>query len=448
MEEAKTQQIRIAQSATGFNRTVWSGLNPIKPFHEEWLNLADSGNSFILLAPRDHFKTTILTLNYTLYRIVKDPDVQIILVSESATQAHKWTRYLMNSIEQRFPWLNGNTKDGKWSERMFTVPRTRESKDPTCEAVGMLGRILGGHYDLAMVDDVVSMENSRSQIMRDHVEAWFKQVLIPAMVPNSQILPTGSPWHYGDLYARLEADGWKTYKYRAVLPDGSALFPERYGIEALAKKRFEIGTPIFNCQYLCDPKGLIGRLLRLEWLEPYYDVPPGDLEIVQGVDVALSEKETADYTAIATVGYSPSLKTIFLLDMWRGHVDFPSQIQMILQQAQIWKPTRIIVEINAYQKALYQVLRETMLPIITRQTVKDKVMRILAMSPYFESKKLLVRRSQEDFISEYLQFPDAEHDDMLDALEFAVTDIVARRWAGSLEYHPVSVLGKVWKPKQ
>src|SRR5207249_12171330 len=98
-------------------------------------------------------------------------------------------------------------------------------------------------------------------------------------------------------YARWAKEGWKTYRYRALDDKGQPLFPERYSLEVLAKKQQEIGTPVFNCQYQLDPSGLVGRLLKLGWLEPYYDTAVGDRGVVQGVDLASSETETADYTA-------------------------------------------------------------------------------------------------------------------------------------------------------
>ncbi len=419
LETERVRQLAITQSAVGFVKTIWNGPNP------EWLNLADSGETFQLLAARDHFKTTVLTLDYALYRIVKDPNTQGLLVSESASQAHKWSRYLRTQIEHRFPWLSNRDQD-KWTDRLFTVPRQRESKDSTIEAVGMLGRIVGGHFDWAIVDDVVSLENTRSLTMRDHVDDWLKQVLIPCMVPKSQIIVTGSAWHYDDEYARLEKEGWKTYRYRALKDDGQPLFPERYSLETLAKKQQEVGSPVFACQYMLDPSGLVGRLLKLEWLEPYYDVAPGDLEIVQGVDPAYRVKETADYTAIVTVGYSKTNKTCYVLDTFRAHLSFPEQLKIIRDLAEKWVPSRIIVEINAYQQTLYQALQNSMLPVLPRENLKDKVTRIMAVSPYFETKRVLVRREMHDWIGEYLQFPDAPHDDLLDATEMAVRDIVDR----------------------
>jgi predicted phage terminase large subunit-like protein len=441
IRETQEASQRLVASAVGFNRTVWNGENRVQPFHEEWLHHADSGRSFLLLAARDHFKTTVITLNYVLYRIVKDPNLQTILVSESSSQSQKWSRFLMRSLEQRFPWLSGrNLEHGKWTDRMFTVPRTIESKDATIEAVGMLGRITGGHFGLGIVDDVVSMENSRSEILREHVDEWFHHTLIPTMLPVHQLIVVGSAWHYDDLYVHLEEEGWQTYKYPAILND-VILFPERYSGEKLAERRAQMGTPFFNCQYLLDPKGLVGRLLKEAWLQPYYDstMLPGDLEIVQGVDLAFSEKTSADYSVVATMGYSPSIHTIYLLHVERVQAAFPEQLDLVEKQAEEYKPIRIIIESNALQNLLVvrPLLKNTLLPIIPHETIRDMETRMMAISPYFETKRIVVRRDQTDFITEFVQFPDSKHDDILSAVDLAVTDLIARhisnlgQWKGT-----------------
>ncbi len=192
--------------------------------------------------------------------------------------------------------------------------------------------------------------------------------------------------------------------------------------------------------------------MKLEWLEPYWLPPlPADLELVAGIDLAFSEKTSADYTAIATVGYSPTTRTMYLVNVDRQQIGLPEQLDFIVQHHATWKESRVLIESNALQGLLVvrPLIKDTMLPIIARQSVKDKVTRVLAITPYFETKKLMVRRDMHDFISEYVQFPDGEHDDMLDALELAVSDIVARHIARPGGYTTGVSFGKpksAWRP--
>jgi len=53
-----------------------------KPFHNEWLNLYESGQTFVLEAPRGHAKSTT-GQEYVLSRIVKDPNIHVIIISST-----------------------------------------------------------------------------------------------------------------------------------------------------------------------------------------------------------------------------------------------------------------------------------------------------------------------------------------------------------------------------
>jgi len=434
-------RIPVPKDLLDFSRTM-SYQN--KDFHEEWLRHYQSGRSFILLAPRGHAKSST-GQEYLLWRIAQNPNIRIIIISSTYELAQGLAFSLKLHLETKFPWLVKGA--AKWGEKGMFVSRSEISKDPTIRVASMEGVEPGPRADLLWGDDVVGENNSASELQRQKIHTIFNKVLMPMLEPNGQAFLTGTPYHFGDLYAKLEKeDSWQVYRYTAIQRDGSALWRERFPILCSRSEhsgnccltfiRQHLGTPIFNNQYLCDPSGLVGRLLKLEWLNPYYDATPHDMEIVQGVDLAVSEKETADYTAIVTVGYSPSLQKIFLLNIWRKQVSFPEQIKAIKEQAATYQPKAIVIETNVYQKVLaIQLQTTTFLPIMGKVTVKDKVQRIIGnLSPHFESKRLVVRRDMGDFLSEYLEFPDGTHDDMLDALEFAVTYIADSAWNKIAQY--------------
>ena len=83
---------------------------------------------------------------------------------------------------------------------------------------------------------------------------------------------------------------------------------------------------------------------------------------------------------------------------------------------------RIGVETVAYQKSLAQELRRlSLLPIININTSKDKVTRAMRRSANFENHKVYFREGMDDLEECLLLFPEVEHDDLFDALDFAMT---------------------------
>jgi predicted phage terminase large subunit-like protein len=118
---------------------------------------------------------------------------------------------------------------------------------------------------------------------------------------------------------------------------------------------------------------------------------------------------------------------MYVLNYYRQHLDFPATIKQVEAQAAAWKPERIAIESVGYQRVLAQALQPGLLPIVQVQQPKQKEVRILGtLSPYFENGTLLINKNMEELLLEYLQFPKSEHDDILDALEMAVSQVAHR----------------------
>jgi hypothetical protein len=81
------------------------------------------------------------------------------------------------------------------------------------------------------------------------------------------------------------------------------------------------------------------------------------LRLFIGVDPAVSLADTADHFALAVLGVTEDNTTGYFLDMWRGRIAFPEQVEMIQALALKWRPIFIGVEKVAFQAALIQQLQ-------------------------------------------------------------------------------------------
>ena len=87
------------------------------------------------------------------------------------------------------------------------------------------------------------------------------------------------------------------------------------------------------------------------------------------------------------------------------------------------KPDVCIVEKKASGQSLIQDMRRGGLPVQEYLPDRDKVSRVYAASPMIESGRIWLPSGKpwaDDLVTELLQFPNAAHDDQVDAMTMAI----------------------------
>ena len=156
------------------------------------------------------------------------------------------------------------------------------------------------------------------------------------------------------------------------------------------------------------------------WLKYEDHVPLHHLDIALGVDLAISEKATADYTAAVALGRDPD-GNLHVLDVQRMRGSFNEQITFIKQMAAKWNPFVVAIEEVNYQKALIQQLSaDSALNVRGIKPISDKVSRFAPLEARYELGQVYHSRGlPPEFESELLSFPMGAHDDMCDALAYS-----------------------------
>jgi predicted phage terminase large subunit-like protein len=110
----------------------------------------------------------------------------------------------------------------------------------------------------------------------------------------------------------------------------------------------------------------------------------------------------------------------FLWDVLRQKLEFPALVAAAKSQAQKFKPKSILIEDQTSGTSLIAQLRSDGLQgIIPIKSVKSKTQRMEGETAKLESGSLLLPESAhwlEDFLKEYLAFPNGKYDDQIDAL--------------------------------
>jgi predicted phage terminase large subunit-like protein len=380
----------------------------------------------VFMPPR-HGKSELISKYFPAWYLGKHPDHRVILASYEADFAATWGKHARDILSQHHSTFNIQIDDASAARNRWDI----QNHNGGMVTAGVGGPITGKGADILIIDDPVkNAEQANSPTYREKALDWYNSTAYTRLEPDGAIILIMTRWHEDDLAGKLlkqDNEDWTILKLPAINKDGEALWPERYGLKELNRIKKQIGGYWFNAMYQQTPQPSEGGLLKREWLQ-YHQHPMngdyGSFDIYQGWDLAISEKESADYTVCCTLGRHRHDNNLYLLDIYRAHIDFPTQVSKVIEYIQKYKPLVIGIEDVAYQRALpQQVLSQEILPIKPIKRVGDKVTRIIGISPFFENGMIKVPGTHmelDNFRDEYLHFPRGRHDDILDALEIAV----------------------------
>lgn len=213
--------------------------------------------------------------------------------------------------------------------------------------------------------------------------------------------------------------------------------------EELTRAQSDLPALVFAQEYLAEFVTFGAGLVKPEYLQ---DGPcAADLPVVLGVDLAISEREGADWTAIVALSRDPASGRIYLREVERHRAGFREVLARIEAAAQRWQPALIAIEQTQYQAAVVQELaRSTKWAVRGVKPDRDKVTRFAPLLTRYEQRLVWhdPARVPAWFREELLAFPEGVHDDAVDAAAYA---FAAAAQAGPIEFTPLPGTVPGWR---
>lgn len=427
----------------------------LQPLHASIIHNVSDNQASMDLAPRGHGKSTIGDVDFCITKVLRNPDIRIMIGSKTQTQASAFLKEIRTHFEQNVNLIRifgdwKKSRDNVWNDKEFTVNRrTVIKKEATVSALGASGAVVSKHFDIIIGDDLVGFENARTEAQRKVLKEWFYSSLYPTLEPDGEIHILGTRYSPMDLYEDLiKSKNYKVNVQQAItVKDGQeySLWESKFSLEKLRSLREEAGLIIFNMQYQNNTELAKGKIFKYKYFKHFeeYDIDYDlnrvrvkvldsqgvpywiPVRIYMGADLAISEDETSnnDYFVLTVIGVDKN-KNVYVLDYLKERLTFNAQLNAILDYGKNKFPMveRIGVETVQYQKSLAQEIRRlSLLPVINIQTSKDKVTRAMRRSALFENGKVWFRIGMDDLEECLLLFPEVDHDDLFDGLDFALT---------------------------
>ena len=400
----------------------------------EAVNRGDIKRLMVFTAPR-HGKSALCSENFPAWYMGHHPQDQVMFTTYGQDLADGFGRKVRNALgdvrhERSFPGCV-LSQDSRGAQRFNTTA------GGVYYAVGAGGAVTGRGANLLLIDDPLkSREEADSKLIRDKLWDWYASTAYTRLMPNGAVILIQTRWHADDLAGRLlnGHEHWDVLNLPALAEPndalgrnvGGALWPEQYSVDALQNIRSTIGEREFVALYQQRPSALEGAMFKREWMRRG-QAPRAGMQIAMGVDLALSTKKTADYTAIVVIGKDEFGK-LYVLDAVRERVDFPGALRLIRNVAEKWNPKAIAIEQVAFQAIVVQeLLRQTTLPIKGVRPDSDKVTRAQPLALRYEQGLVTHEELPGWFEDELLSFPQGAHDDGVDALAYAYQSVMTMR---------------------
>jgi predicted phage terminase large subunit-like protein len=254
--------------------------------------------------------------------------------------------------------------------------------------------------------------------------------------------------HEEDLAGHLsEQGGWDCLELPAIALDdeviplghglthcrcaGDILHPERESRAALEAIRAEIGSLLFSAQYQQRPTPPGGAMIKRNWVRRYIERPRREdvLKIIQSWDTAMKGGPANDWSVCTTWAQTNGGR-MFLIDVWRDRVDYPTLKATVRELHAKWSPQAVLIEEAGTAIGLIAELKYDFLGLIPVKPDRDKIARMAIASAKFEAGNIYLPEEApwlSDLEAELFAFPGSRYDDQCDSVSQAINDERSQR---------------------
>lgn len=279
---------------------------------------------------------------------------------------------------------------------------------------------------IVLIDDPLKdRAEADSERHRENVKSWYSSVVLSRFPKAVVVVQTR--WHEDDLTGWLQSeqakggDQWEVLELPAISPDGKALWPEFYPLEALERvKRASIPRD-WSALYQQRPAPDEGAYFKRDWFR-WYQEKPKHLRIYGASDYAVTDGD-GDWTVHIVIGVDPD-DNIYVLDLWRGQTTSDQWVQAVIDMMRQHKPLMWVEEQGQIIKSIGPFLEKRMREerVYCRReqvaSASDKPTRSRSIQARTSMGRVYLPEKApwvNEFTAELLMFPAGKHDDQVDA---------------------------------
>jgi predicted phage terminase large subunit-like protein len=437
---------------------------PIPDFHREMWRLCTSKAPFVAIAaPRGFAKSTAITHSYVLANVLFRERKFVLLISGTESQAILFLNDLKSEL-----------KDNEYLHMLFGKPTFLKDAETDMivemqdghrfriMAKGAEQQLRGTKWaakrpDLIVCDDIEEDECVINKDRREKFRKWFFGALLPIRSDTGIVRVVGTILHMDSLLERLMPEfqlaerrklselvveplktwtkyrlPWLGVKYRAHSDDWKQLlWGEKRTQEWLETEREKYraqGLPeVYSQEYLNIPiDESVAYFKRADFVPRLEEDRKKPLRYYIGVDLAVSEKDRADYTAFVVGGMDEN-GLLHIVNVIRERMNALEIVDTVFALEQLYKPEVFAMEEGQISKSIAPFLQEEMhkrqsYPSIHGMTpTQDKMQRARSVQARMRARGVKFDKEGDwfqNFHDELVRFPRDKHDDQVDAFAY------------------------------
>jgi len=419
------------------------------PFQREIFHLVENekDKNLFIIAFRGSGKSTILTTAYPIWAILGQQQKKFVLIlCQTRSQAKQHMMNLRRELEanqllkddlgpfeeESDEWGANSLVFSRWNVRI-TAASTEQS----------IRGLRHNQYrpDLIIGDDVEDLSSTRNRESRQKTYQWFTGEVIPAGDKNTRLIMVGNLLHEDSLLVHLRNDLEEKqingiFKAYPLLDEQNTVaWPGKYPTEndiEIEKKK--LGNEIaWQREYLLKILPLEDQVIHYDWIKRYDELPSIDEKDYRytwaGVDLAVSEKETADYTAIVGAqvhGQRRKRKIYILPNPINRRILIPDLVELCKDYIRnVLHHGKLLIEGVAFQTWLAQLLHQDGQYVEAVPVHGDKRSRLAMISPLIQNGTILFpQKGAEILIQQLVGFGAEKHEDLVDAFTLLVHKLI------------------------
>ena len=422
-------------------------------FQKEIMHLLESSGteSLCIVAFRGSAKSTMITTAYPIWSILGKQQKKFCMIfCQTKDQAKQ---HMMNIRTE----LEGNEllkrdlgpfqeESDEWGSHSIVFKKHGARITVSSSDQSIRGLRHNEHRpDLLICDDVENIQSTKTRESRNKKYDWLRGEVVPAGDKNTRLIIVGNLLHEDSLLMRIKEEilQGKTKgvfkEYPLIDFKGNCLWVGKYPTDKeIQEEKMKVASEIsWQREYLLKIIPDEDQVIYSEWIVKYKNnkLPPINHKTFRGtysgVDLAISQKDTADFTAMVSAhvhGRNEKLRVFILPELVNMRLNFPQQVELLKTYTNTTldrERGRLFVESIAYQDALPQMLESQGIKVEGIKPHNDKRTRLALTASLIKNGVILFPETGcEKLIEQIVGFGVEKHDDLADAFSMLVLKII------------------------